>query len=410
MNKQLPKIIWVASRPPIPPFSGPTSKSLCGILALSAVTQVAVVSFVEREKEAESARQFSKYWQGRVTETHWLTFRPKPNALKAALKGHFQFGMQLEHSALPALLDKLGWNSPERLLLFDDIVLAPFLVHYGSNAILSPHDCMSQMFWSHLRGSPPSLEALRYLLQFLVARRYERTFYHQALLTHVITQRDRVWLEAINPQARYEVVPNADLLNPGFSQVALNTWDVLVWGNLRIGSIAQGAKAFLAAAAQDGEWLASVRMLVVGRATYQEAQKIIGAELMSLVTYVPYLEDAQGQLQHAKITVIPDAGGAGIKNRCVNILSSGKCLACLYQQMEGIEKACDRGAINAANLTELAARVKKVLREENWSDYAQTGQAIFKREYGESVNRQMWADMVERAVAIRAGLKNRITE
>jgi hypothetical protein len=367
---------------------------------------VDVVSFVEREKQAESVRAFEIFWHGRVASSHWVAYGARANCLRAAITGRFQFGGQLEDSVLPTLLDKLGWKSPERLLLFDDITLAPNVARYGSNAIMSSHDCISKMFWSHFRLSPPGLGAARYLFQSLVARRYERAFYHLALLTHVITQRDRVWLESINPRARYEVVPNADLLNPGFSSSAPNTWDVLVWGDLRIGSIARGAKAFLSSAAQDRAWLVGIRMLVVGRASVQEAKKVLGADLLSLVAYAPNLEDDQGHLQHAKITVIPDAGGAGTKNRCVNMLASGKCLACLYPQMEGVERACDRGAINAENLTELAARVKKALIEETWPAYAQTGQEIFDREYGELDNRQLWMEMIERAVAIRSVILN----
>ena len=402
-NGGLPKIIWVASRPPIPPFSGSTSKSLCGITALSAVTHVDVVSYVERESQIESMRAFDKFWQGRVAGSHWVAYGARANCVRAAITGRFQFGSRLEKSALPAMLDKLGWNSPERVLLLDDINLAPFVMRYGSNAILSPHDCISKMFWSHFRLSPPGLKATRYMFQSLIARRYERAFYHLALLTHVITQRDRVWLEAINPHARYEVVPNADLLNPGFSGSAPNKWDVLIWGDLRISSIARGAKAFLALAAQDRAWLAGLRMLVVGRASAQEAQKILGADLISRVAYASKLEDDQGNLQHAKITVIPDVGGTGTKNRCVNMLASGKCLACLYPQMEGVERACDRGAINAVNLSELLARVKHALIKETWQAYARMGQAIFDHRYGESVNRRLWVEMIERAVAIRQG-------
>jgi len=71
--------------------------------------------------------------------------------------------------------------------------------------------------------------------------------------------------------------------------------------------------------------------------------------------------------------------------------------------MEAVEKACDRGAVNAANLTELAARVKKALRDETWPVYAQKGQAIFERDYSVNVNQHLWAEMIERAVTVRAG-------
>lgn len=398
----LPRIIWIAARPPVPPFSGITSKSLCGIAALSAASNVEVVSFVDREKQAQCEGAFNTFWHGRVAGAHWIEYGPRASLLRAAMTRRFQFGSRFGHRGLPALLDKLDWAAPDRVLLFDDITLAPFVEHYGSNAILSPHDCMSRMFRSHFRHSRPGIRAARYLFQSRLARHYERSFYHLALLTHVITHRDRVWLEAINPKARYEVVPNADLLNPGFSGTAPNGWDVLIWGDLRIGSIAQGAKAFLAAMARDWAWFKGIRMLVVGRAPFNVAKRIMGTDLLSRVTYATNLEDEHGFIQHAKITVVPDSGGAGTKNRCVNILSSGKCLACLYSQMEGVEKECDRGAINALNLPDLALRVRRALTDGTWQIYALTGQAIFDRDYGETANRQLWAEMVERAIAIRS--------
>lgn len=394
----------MASRPPIPPFSGSTSKSLCGIKALSAVTRVDVVSFVEREKLEESECAFAEFWHDHDVGIHWVAYGKQSNSLNAALTGRFQFGSRLKDPDFPILLEELDWQSSARLLIFDDIVMAPLLKRYGKNSILSPHDCMSKMCWSHFRSSPPGIDSIRYLLRSLISRRYERSFYHLSLLTHIITQRDRVWLEKINPKARYEVVPNSDMLNPGFSASAPNAWDVLVWGDLRISSIAQGTRAFLSTVAKDKNWLESIRLLVAGRVSTLTAQKIIGADLLSRVVYVPYLENDKGQLQHAKITVIPDVGGAGIKNRCVNMLSSGKCLACLYPQMEGVEKACDRGAINAITLTELVSRIKKALYMETWLSYAQIGKMVFERENNESANRQLWSEMVERAVAIRSGI------
>ena len=236
-NKSLPGILWVAARPPVPPFSGITSKTLCGITALSSLTRVEVVSFVEERRREEVELRFQEYWEGRVASSHWVAYGPRKSSLQALLERRFQFGTEMESSSLMELLDRLLRESPDRLLLFDDITLAPFLARYGENAIMSPHDCMSRMFSSHLQRRPLGWEAARLLLQSRIARRYEREYYHLALLTHVITQRDRIWLEEINPRARYEVVPNADLLNPGFSPSRPNGWDLLVWGDLRVGSI-----------------------------------------------------------------------------------------------------------------------------------------------------------------------------
>ncbi len=400
----LRSIIWIASSAPIPPFSGPTSKTLCGISALSAMTRVEVITFAETGTQAETARRFAEYWGERVARVHWLAYGRRPGELEAAFRRRFQFGLRLERSRLAGLLKDLDWKNPRRLLVFDDINLAPFMDRFGENALLSPHDCISRMSQSHFSSSPWSFRAPRYLLQSLIARRYERAYYHRALLVHVITQRDRVWLEEINPQARYEVVANGDLLNPGFTAEAPADWEVLVWGDLRIGSIAKGARAFLAAAAACPSWPPGTRTLVVGRVDEPTARSILGRDLLSGVQYAPLLEGSCGRLAHAKVTVIPDTGGAGIKNRCVNILSSGKCLACLYPQMEGIEKACDRGAVNAVNMTELVVKVNNTLSEGTWQAYAHAGQEIFMHEYNEDENRQLWVEMVERAMAIRKSI------
>jgi len=400
-NKSLPGILWVAARPPVPPFSGITSKTLCGITALSSLTRVEVVSFVEERRREEVELRFQEYWEGRVASSHWVAYGPRKSSLQALLERRFQFGTEMESSSLMELLDRLLRESPDRLLLFDDITLAPFLARYGENAIMSPHDCMSRMFSSHLQRRPLGWEAARLLLQSRIARRYEREYYHLALLTHVITQRDRIWLEEINPRARYEVVPNADLLNPGFSPSRPNGWDLLVWGDLRVGSILRGTKTFLRELSRfsPGEG----RTLVVGRVTEAEARGRLGEDLLSGVTYAPLLEDREGRVQHAKITVVPDDGGAGIKNRCVNILSSGKCLACLYPQMEGVERASDLGALNAMDHRDLARKVRSVLADGSWEEIASRGQEIYAREYGAEANTQAWADMVRRAALLCHG-------
>ena len=402
-NKPLPGILWVAARPPVPPFSGVTGKTLCGITALSSLTKVEVVSFVEEGEREEVKDRFQRYWGERVTSSSWVAYGPRESMLQASLSRKFQFGTEMESSSLIELLDRLRRENPDRILIFDDITLSPFLARYGEHAIMSPHDCMSRMFASHLRHRPPGLEAARLLLQSRIARRYEREYYHLALLTHVITQRDRIWLEEINPRARYEVVPNADLLNPGFSPSRPNGWDLLVWGDLRVGSILRGTRAFLRELFPATSRPTEVRTLLVGRINEAEARERIGEDLLSKVSYAPFLEDQEGSVQHAKITVIPDDGGAGIKNRCVNILSSGKCLACLYPQMEGVERASDLVALNAVDHRGLVGKVKFALAEGVWEEIASRGQEIYAREYGVEANTQAWSDMVRRAVLLRDG-------
>lgn len=405
-SEPFPQVTWVASRPPVPPFSGPTSKSLCGIDALSRVTQVDVVTFASDGDGTRTASAFESYWRDRKSvRCRVLNYGPRVGLVRSVLSRRFQFGSAIERSSLPDLLTELDWRDRSKLLIFDDIVFAPFAPVYGQNAILSPHDCMSEMFRSHYRLSSPGSGKTKYFVQYQIARGYERQFYHQALLIHVITDRDRIWLQQINPAARYHVIRNADLLNPGFTRAEHDDWDVMIWGDLRIGSIARGAKEFLAvAAAEDAQWLQNTRVLVVGRVPEVQARKILGTELSALVRYSALLEDADGRLQQAKITVIPDIGGAGIKNRCVNLLSSGRCLACLYEQMEGIEQAWDVGAINAVAIPDLVREVQWVLAEGSYRRIGDMGRAIHAQHYSTSHIQDQWPVMLRRALAVRTRL------
>ena len=401
-SERLPQIIWVASRPPIPPFSGPTSKTLCGIDALASLTDIDLVTFTHRDLREEIQLKVQEYWKDRPVKLHLIEYGHRANEIHALLAGRYQFGTMVEVSALSAVLDELDWSNSNNLLILDDIVLAPLALEYGRNAILSPHDCISKMSYSHFRFSAPGLQKMKYYVQYRIARYYERTFYQHALLVHLVTQRDRILMEQINPNARYHVIPNAALLNPGFSKEKPDTWDILVWGDIRIGSIAEGVRKFLSLATQDRKKWVSLKTAVVGRVPLTEASRILGSDLLSDTEYVDYLEDLHGSVWQAKITVVPDGGGAGIKNRCVSVVSSGKCLACLYPMMDGIEKVCDRGAINANSLTELVVKVMRSLGEGTHQKIGEVGQIIFEQEYGLKSVERWWSELIQRAAAIRS--------
>lgn len=400
VSRSLPRIIWVAARPPVPPFSGITSKTLCGLDALSAMTEVDLITFTDDVPKEILAEALQQYWGDRPISVHILPRQKGLSWHQALLRRRFQLSTVFERGSLAAKLSELEWLSPDRLVIFDDIVLAPVARDYGANAILSPHDCMSRMFYSHYRLQAPSVAKLRKYIQYQIARYYERAFYHSVLLVHVVTHRDRVWLEDINPRARYHVVPNADLLNPGLAKDFNSPWDVLVWGDLSIRACAQGAREFILCAQKDSR-LTAAKVILIGKVSREAAVQVLGRDVMTHIAYAPRLEDESGQIRSAKIIVIPDIGGAGIKNRVVNVLSSGLCLACLLPQIEGVEAIADRGAINAVTMEELVTRISWVLETHEYERIATLGQSIYKDCYSLSSNRRLWRQMIERALCIR---------
>jgi hypothetical protein len=396
----LPRIVWVAARPPVPPFSGITGKTLCGLQALSTQADIDLVTFVNPTLAEEYKATLQQYWGGQPISMHILPLRPRARWYQGLVRCRFQSSLLFDGERLDAKLSELHWSSPDRLVIFDDIILAPLGVRYGANAILSPHDCMSDMFLSHYKIQKPSLAKIRKYVQYLLALHYEKNFYHLFLLVHVITHRDRVLLERVNPLARYHVVPNADLLNPGLIRDFNSRWDILIWGDLTIPSCARGVQKFLMHAQRNGQ-LASASKILIGKVPQKQAEIIIGKNLMMQIEYSPRLEDESGRIRSAKIVVIPDIGGAGIKNRVVNVLSSGLCLACLLSQMEGVEAVADRGAINAVTMKELVERIAWALQTGEYKQIAETGQRLYYNHYNLDLNYRLWREMIERALAIR---------
>ena len=122
---------------------------------------------------------------------------------------------------------------------------------------------------------------------------------------------------------------------------------------------------------------------------------------MAQVDYASRLEDNTGQPRSARIMVVPDIGGAGIKNRVVNVVSSGLCLACLLPQMEGVELLADRGAINALDMRELVDRISIALDLGDYARIASTGQALYHAHYSLDSNRRLWRALIERALSVR---------
>ena len=144
-----PRIIWVSARPPVPPFSGITGKTLCGLEALSAQAEIDLVTFVNPSLAEEYKAMLQQYWGRRPISIHILPLRPRARRYQGLVRCRFQSSLLFDGELLDVKLSELRWSSLGRLVIFDDILLAPLGVRYGANAILSPHDCMSDMFLSH---------------------------------------------------------------------------------------------------------------------------------------------------------------------------------------------------------------------------------------------------------------------
>lgn len=98
---ELEQIIWVASRVPVPPFTGVILKPLTGISALAKKYSVQVVTFAHASEMERTASAFSAYW-GSNPNVHLNLVAPgkKPSVAESLLLRRFQFGLELERSSI----------------------------------------------------------------------------------------------------------------------------------------------------------------------------------------------------------------------------------------------------------------------------------------------------------------------
>lgn len=398
----LPRITWIASRPPIPPWSGVQLTALCGLRSLAADTHTQVVTYANSERDTTVAASFADYWTSYgVHLVRVLPLATRRSVASSLVAHHFQTSTMLMSNRLHEVLEALDWRDPCNLLVFDDIAFAPLMPRYGCSAILSPHDCLSAMFLSHARSSGLTYAAASSYARYRTALHYERQYYHLPLLTHVVTHRDRALLQQINSRARYHVVPNGDWAPIDTLRANDPRWDVMIWVDLSLQALARDTRRVLRLAKRSPLWDQTHRLIVVGRVPRSVAERILGSRTLSGVDYASRLESQDGKTVTARVILIPDTGGAGIKSRCVSVLAAGGCLASVYRQMEGLEKAQDLGAINASDHKRLLARVARALSDGSYREIAIIGKSIYDEHYGERAMRENWQHMVRRAVTLR---------
>lgn len=379
------------------PYSGGTLKAYWALRALSAVTPTRLVTFAPAESAPTIRERLCALWSAEGIRPHVLVRPPLPSALSAMTQGRFQTGLAIERSGIAAWLAQQLAADPVSLILFDDIVFAPLLDRYDERALIAPHDCISYMLATHARSALPRPAALRIGIQSRIARSYERRWYHKALVTQAVTPLEKQRLAKVNPLARFEVASFRH--DPGPISLPPDRFDadLLIWADLGVPSIAEGARRFLTAYLSRARHQASARPLLVGRIPVDRARRLLGAAAMKAVRYDERREDPQGALRHGKITVLPDVRGAGLKSRALSVLSSGSCLACCSDQMAGLEWAADIGAINAASPEGLAAALVARLDCGGWEAIASRGAELYAVNMSEEAVARQWVTLVRRA-------------
>ncbi len=398
--KPLPStIVWIAAHAPVPPYTGGKLKTRTALTLCAEHVHIHVITFAAQESINAVRNELTREWGSYGVAVTVLPLREGSNSITALRHRKLLTTTRLPLEEVLEQMKQLGGTCETGLVILDDIALAPMLSYCGMHTLFSPHDCISAMELSSLHQMAVGPRWLRQYLQYIVSLHYERTYYHNSLLVHLVTDRDRKNLLDVNAACRCHVVPYRDDSVTRSNARDKFTHDVVIWTDLNRDGLLQGTIGFVREALRGS--LNERKVLIVGKVTSQEALQKLRTTIPSNWEYSRLLEDDQGAFRYGRVTVVPDIGGAGIKSRILNVISRGDCVAALYEQMSGIDGLADVGALNSFSMNGLVKLVERALDDGSWEQIGLTGQAMLDEEMNETVLRRKWLDMIVRAMTIK---------
>ena len=224
--------------------------------------------------------------------------------------------------------------------------------------VLSGHDCMSRFFRAQVVSANRLAAKCHNLVRWHLAARMERRYGHRAERVHVFTEQDATAWRLRSARASMAVIPlpgataDSRLLRPMSEREG-----VVVWGSLVDESIVRGLTLFLSAAAGVSGEIRKTWM-VVGRLPWRQAVERVPQLATSGVAYVERVPDISEWLGRTRLVVLPDSDGTGQKNRLIELLAHGCCVAGMAPAFHGVDigtPPCVRLAHSWSELANVAA-------------------------------------------------------
>ena len=377
------RVAWVCYQPPMEPYGGETLKSYSALNALVGPTtsgvdgidhanhpselELHLISFYDsRALDSRVVQSTLRTTYPRLSSIALLALGPKPSLGLGLFRKRLLTSLQVDQ---PALHQQLKSLQPD-LIVFDYLMFAPLAGRYGARCILSVNDCNSEMYRLHAYHSRrwrPSWWRLK--LQQWLSAYYERHFLPLAGHVHVVAQRDDELLAANLTKGQCHVIPNGwgHPLVPWQEAISC---ELMLWGRLDNPSVLVGVFAFLPA------WFAqsNITPWVVGGVSESKAKLLLG-RYFSKVCYQPRLERQGGVAVRSKVVVVPDHHTPGFKNRAMEALLSGQVLACLQDQLGGLEFLDQRHGLFAESMPALAKQVGQFLESKDYGGLPESARA-----------------------------------
>ena len=163
-----------------------------------------------------------------------------------------------------------------------------------------------------------------------LARSLEKRYAKMAAAVHLVSRGEADVFFGVNPEATVACIRLAGQRGSGGAGRGVTArneceFDLLLLGNCAFQHIWSGALAFLSKPLAEIRKCVGVTRVAVlgGHETPGRRREIVRR---SGASYVEWVSDYIGFLSKAKLVVVPDTSGTGLKNRVIDVLGFGGCL------------------------------------------------------------------------------------
>lgn len=206
----------------------------------------------------------------------------------------------------------------------------------NAKVILSLVDSISLRQLRFARTSKSLVKIIYHLFGWIYGSFYEKYFVRHADIVHLVSYEEQHRLEKKLNHSNIKIISvGVESKEVPDTVVKSYDYDLCFSGNLNFYHIQESLAWFLKNVYSDlCQHRQGIKMAVLGSCEYDKAQELQVNNLG--VEYFSWVDDYDSILRSAKIVVLPDINGTGIKNRSLNAMAVGNAVVGTSFAFEGI--------------------------------------------------------------------------
>lgn len=388
---------------PAPPFSGANRKIHDVVRALSEPFKVTVITYGALPGAGPALED---YWAGAV-DLVVLARRQCFPAARALVQRTLRSVTARRFREEREAIMMAARGHARSVLLVDGLSGLPILRYVESGAVSSLHDSMVDYFAIQASSSRRFDYYVLWSLRARAAARLCAHYLHRADAVHAVTEEDAARLRRAFPAIATSVIPILGAL-PVRSELFRDRCpsserpQVLVWGNLSLGPVREGFRRLVSSP----EWArltSSAEVRVIGKISEHAFREAFPGHWQR-VSYVERVEELETFLAECSVIVVPDVSGCGQKNRTLEAMRLGVCVAGFPEAFRGLPRGDTRCFLQDEDPDKLIRAIKDAAASGESRTVGSAGRALVDSLFGFEAFRAAWVALLDsvRPLALKA--------